>query len=163
MIKGTQQRQLEFGYQVISTPAITTGTTNLPQTGTVALFTVTGGLVLVTSLIGVVTVVFAGTNPVLSLGLAPTGHTAVTNGIATTVDTSSAEVGTVMSVVGSGGLPTALAVAATAAKAGTAVFPGLSPFVAQTGTITWTTGASKTGAMKWYLSYVPIDAGASVS
>jgi hypothetical protein len=31
------------------------------------------------------------------------------------------------------------------------------------GTITWTTSASNTGAMRWYLTYVPLDNGAALS
>lgn len=40
--------------------------------------------------------------------------------------------------------------------------PG-SGFAVNAGTLTWTTDASDTGQMAWYLSYVPIDSGASVS
>ena len=37
------------------------------------------------------------------------------------------------------------------------------PFVVPAGTITWTTGASDAGDMAWYLTYIPLDDGASVS
>lgn len=40
---------------------------------------------------------------------------------------------------------------------GTLSLPKDVGFVAPAGTITWTTSASSTGAMKWYCSYVPID------
>lgn len=157
-IKGKQLRRLQFGELVTKAAA------NLPQSATATLYTVSGGAVLVTSLIGIVTTVIQSSDPVLSLGTAPTVGTAVTNGIATTTVLTSAEVGTIVTVASSAGLPTGLVVQATAAKAGTAVFTSLSDsFVVSAGTITWTTGASKTGALKWYLTYVPLDDGASVS
>lgn len=155
-IQGTQLRQLHQGYIVTKAAA------NLPQSATATLFTVAGGAVLVTGLVGIVTTVVASSDPVLSLGTAPTTGTAVTNGIATTTVLTSAEVGTILTVQASSGLPGALVVQASAAKAGTAVYLA-NPFVVSAGTITWTTGASKTGALKWYLTYIPLDDGASVS
>jgi|SRR5580765_7148626 len=155
-IQGTQLRTMNRGNLVTKAAA------NLPQSATGTLFTVAGGLVLVTGFLGVVTTVFQGTDPVLSLGTAPTSGTAATNSLATTVDTSSTEVGTMMTVQASGGLGGALVVHATPAKAGHNVFLS-NEFLVNTGTVTWTTGASKTGAMKWYLTYIPLDDGASVS
>lgn len=157
-IQGAQLRTLQMGNLV------TKAAGNLPQSATATLFTVSGGAVLVTSLVGVVTTVIASSDPVLSLGTAPTVGTAQTSGLATTTVLTSAEAGTLVTVASSAGLPTALAVMATAAKAGSVVFTSLSDaFVVSAGTITWTTGASKTGAMKWYLTYVPLDDGASVA
>jgi hypothetical protein len=155
-IQGSQLRRLLLGNQVLKS-ALT-----LPQTATGTLFTVSGGAVLVTSLIGVVSTVVQSSDPVLSLGTAPTTGTAETSGIATTTVLTSAEVGSIVTVGSSAGLPTALVVMATAAKAGNAVFLG-TPFVVSAGTITWTTTASKTGAFNWYLTYIPLDTGASVS
>jgi len=155
-VQGTQLRTLRKGL------VVTRAAANLPQTATGTLFTVSGGAVLVTGLIGVVTTPIASSDPVLTLGTAPTVGTAQTAGIATSTVLTSAEAGTLVTVASSGGLPTGLVVMATAAKAGNAVFVA-GEFVVSAGTITWTTGASKTGAMKWYLTYVPLDDGASVS
>jgi hypothetical protein len=155
-IQGTQLRTLQQGNIVTKAAA------NLPQSATATLFTVSGGAVLVTGLVGIVTTVVQSSDPVLSLGTAPTVGTAQTSGIATTTVLTSAEVGTLVTVASSAGLPTGLAVMATAAKAGSAVYLA-NPFVVSAGTITWTTGASKTGAMKWYLTYIPLDDGASVA
>jgi hypothetical protein len=154
--QGTQTRSLLRGLIVRKTALA------LPQTATSTLFTVSGGAVLVTGLLGLVTTAIQSSDPVLSLGTAPTVGTAVTNGIATTTVLTSAEAGTWVTIGSSSGLPTGLVVQATAAKAGTAVFPA-AEFVVSAGTITWTTTASKTGAMSWYLTYVPLDDGASVS
>lgn len=157
-IQGTQLRTLQMGNLV------TKAAQNLPQSATATLYTVAGGAVLVTSLIGVVTTAIASSDPVLSLGTAPTTGTAQTSGIATTTVLTSAEAGTLITVASSAGLPTGLVAMATAAKAGSAVFTTLADsFVVSAGTITWTTGASKTGALKWYLTYIPLDDGASVS
>lgn len=156
LIQGAQIRTLRKG--IVVTKAAQT----LPQTATGTLFTVAGGAVLVTGLIGVVTTAFPASDPVLSLGTAPTLGTAQTSGIAATTVMTSAEAGTLVTVGSSSGLATGLVVMATAAKAGAAVF--LAPeFVVSAGTITWTTGASKTGAMKWYLTYIPLDDQGSVS
>lgn len=156
-IQGYEQRQLLYGSQV------TKAAQTFPQTATADLFTVAGGAVVVTSLVGVVTTALPASDPVLTLGTAPTTGTAEAAGIASSTILTSAEVGTLVTVTSSGGLPTGLVVMATAAKAGNAVFLAVDAFVVSAGFITWTTGASKTGAMKWYLTYVPLDTGASVS
>lgn len=157
IVQGPQLRQLGRGL------IVTKAAQALPQSATATLFTVGGGAVLVTGLIGVVTTVIQNSDPVLSLGTAPAVGTAQTSGIATTTVLTSAEAGTLVTVADSAGLPTGLVVMATVAKAGTAVFPASKPFVVSAGTITWTTGASKTGAMKWYLTYLPLDDAAYVS
>lgn len=156
IVQGPQLRTLSRGI------IINKAAQALPQSATATLYTVAGGAVLVTSLIGIVTTAIQNSDPVLSLGTAPTVGTAQTSGIATTTVLTSAEAGTLVTVADSAGLPTGLVVMATAAKAGSVVFPA-KPFVVSAGTITWTTGASKTGAMKWYLTYIPLDDGASVS
>jgi hypothetical protein len=133
-IQGTYLRKLNYG------TLVTTAAAAFPQTATATLFTVTGGNIIVTCLLGEVT-------------------TVIVDGIATTTALTSAEVGTLVTVQPSSGLGGALVVGSLA---GSAVFPG-DPFVVSAGTITWTTGASHTGAMKWYLTYIPLDDGASVS
>ncbi len=48
-------------------------------------------------------------------------------------------------------------------NAGTAVWD-TSDFVVDSGVITWsTTVATMTGAVQWFITYVPLDTGASVS
>jgi hypothetical protein len=153
IIQGAQLRTIAYGTQVTKAAA------NLPQTATATLFTVAGGAVLVTSLIGIVTTVIQSSDPVLTLGTAPTVGTLDTDGIATSTVLTSAEVGSWVVPLATSGLGAAFALGTLAGQA-----PFLpNPFVVSAGTITWTTGASKTGAMKWYLTYVPLDNGASVS
>ncbi|HEY6276020.1 MAG TPA: hypothetical protein VIX86_06780 [Streptosporangiaceae bacterium] len=155
ILQGYQLDRLNFGTQVIKAAQA------FPQTQTLTLYTVTGGLILVTALIGQVTTATT-TDPGLTLGCGtPTvGGTLDTDGIATTTALTSAEVGTLVTVAASSGLPGALVVGTLA---GSAAFLAGAPFVVNSGTITWTTSASHAGQMKWWLSYVPIDIGASVS
>jgi hypothetical protein len=153
IIQGYQLREIALGVQVIKAAQA------LPQTATGNLYTVAGGAVLVTSLLGVVTTAIQSTDPVLSLGTAPTTGTAETSGIATTTSIASAEIGTWLGVQSSTGAAGALV---NGGHAGNPLWI-TAPFVVPAGTITWTTTASKTGQIKWYLTYVPLDTGASVS
>jgi hypothetical protein len=154
IIQGYQLRELALGVQVIKAAQA------LPQTATANLYTVAGGAVLVTSLLGIVSgTAIQSTDPVLSLGTAPTTGTAETSGIATTTSIASAEIGTWLGIQSSTGAAGALV---NGGHAGNPLWI-TSPFVVPAGTITWTTTASKTGAIKWYLTYVALDTGASVS
>lgn len=153
-IQGSQLRTLLFGSQVLKAAQA------LPQSATANLFTVAGGSVLVTSLFGVVSGTAIGaTVTTLALGTAPTTGTANTAGIATATAITSLEIGTWVAPQASAGKAGALV---AGAHAGDAVFTPL-PFVVPAGTITWTTSASDTGQMAFYLTYVPLDTGASVS
>lgn len=152
-IQGYQLREIAFGTQVIKTGVA------LPQTATANLYTVSGGAVMVTALLGLVSTVIASSDPQLTIGTAPTVGTAETAGIATSTSLASAEVGTWIGVQPSSGLAGALI---NGAHAGNSVYLP-TPFVVSAGTITLTTGASKTGAITWYLMYVPLDTGAAVS
>jgi hypothetical protein len=117
--------------------------------------------VLVTSLLGRVSTALSGTTGAVALGSKPTVGTEETGGIATAGVVGGAEIGTWLSVVP---LDTGLAGAVQAnTHAGTVVYLG-TPFVVSAGLIEVTTSvATMTGAIDWYLTYVPLDAGASVS
>lgn len=154
MIQGSQLRTIAFGPQVLKASQA------LPQTATATLFTVSGGNVLVTSLLGVVSTTPTGSSvTTLALGTVPTTGTASSTSIATAVAITSLEVGAWVTPQASSGKGGALVVGATA---GAALFLP-TPFVVPAGTITWTTSASDTGQMAWYLTYVPLDSAASVS
>lgn len=226
IIQGYQLRELLSGTQVVKAAQA------LPQTATGTLFTVFGGAVVVTGLLGLVASSLGATGTNLSVGTAPTGGTAKTDGIATATAVASLAAGTTLTapingsaavstpsvplstvaqsnpnpftakVVITGGTMTNVSVngATVGTGAGTYLVPAfgtitmtysvaptwawsnartLSPaagagisgfrlrpasgFAVNAGTITWTTDASDTGTMAWYLSYVPLDTGASVS
>jgi hypothetical protein len=153
LIQGYQLRVSEFGLQIIKGPLA------LPQNTTSTLATVTGGSVMVTSMMGLVTTVLGATATSLSLGTAPTIGTASSSGIASATAITSKEAGTWVTPIVNAGTGGALTVGT---NGGAAVFL-TTPFIVAAGTITWTTGASDTGQMKWYFTYVPLDIGASLS
>lgn len=134
----------------------------LPATATANLFTVAGGSVLVTGLLGVVTTACGATATTLALGTTPGGTTA---SIATATAITSAAVGTSLVATSAAGVASALLVAPVPFLS--AVPPMfIAPFVLGAGiatSITWTTSATDTGQIKWYLWYVPLDTSATVS
>jgi hypothetical protein len=140
---------------VVPGALVTKAAANLPQTATANLFTVAGGAVLVTGLLGQVTTVLGATATTLSLGV--TGNTTA---ITTATAINGSAVGTLALPVK--GVPPAALVVAGAAFILAPPFI-IDPFIVAVANITWTTSASTTGQMKWSLWYVPLDSGATVS
>ena len=134
-----------------------------PNSGSSAtIFTVAGGVVLVTSLVGRVSTVLSGSTGAIALGTKPTAGTEETAGIATATVVGGAEAGTLITVGASTGLATALVVSAK--LAGNVPYVANCGFLVNAGIIEVTTStATMTGAIDWYLTYVPLDAAASVS
>ena len=132
----------------------------LPQTTTQQLFRVYGGRILVKLLLGEVTTVIEGTDPQIKVSVSSLTNAGALQGtaydIASTLDISSDEVGTLYSVEGDGtAIISGNQVSASVESFGTG-------FVMKQGQIYITTGASKTGAIKWDLWYQPLDSGAYV-
>ena len=158
LIQGDQMRALLMGVRVNKAAAV------LPATTTGTLFTVSGGRVLVTALIGEVTTVFDGTVNSLNITHDPTVG-AVGDLCAATVCTSDAA-GTLYSITGvAADLLSAQKVTGT--EVPTHVFVQAfqtKGIVLPAGTLGLkTTGTDTTGATKWTLTYIPIDDGASVA
>lgn len=155
-IQGTALRQMQFGNLVKKLAQVP------PNSGSSAtLFTVAGGMVMVTSLLGRVSTALSGTTGAIALGTKPTVGTEKTAGIATAGVVGAAEVGTMLTVGASSSLATALVVSVL--FAGNVPFQSLR-FTVNAGIIEVTTSvATMTGAIDWYLTYVPLDDGASVS
>jgi hypothetical protein len=155
-LKGSAIRDCVIG-QVVRTGAQT-----FPQggPGTATLFTVHGGAVLVTYFMGLVTTI-PGSDPGIVIGTAPTIGTAETNGLATTVAITE-EAGTWFSVVDTPttNKPGAISIGA---HAGNVTFGSLAPFPVSAGAITYTASNAVTGAINWYLTYIPLDEGAYVA
>lgn len=151
-VQGKQIRLVEYGFAVAKTAQA------LPQTATSTLYTVTGGRVIVTSLIGTVSTAIQNQACTLALGTVPTVGTASSTGIATATSIINLEAGTHLYLPATKG---ALVVNANAGAAGQ-LFAG-NAYVVSAGTISWTTSASNTGAVSWALTYIPLDDGASVS
>lgn len=139
---------------VLGTPVVK-GPQALPATTTATLFTVSGA-VLVTGLMGLVTTSLGATATNLSLGTANDAGTSIMT--ATAIASKAA---------GSWLIPASANGVGGAGVFNTApFFPSvpamISPFLVN-GNISWTTSATDTGQMKWYLWYVPLDFDATVS
>lgn len=141
---------------------VTGGAKTLPATGTGHLFTVAGGRVLVTSLTGVVTTAVQAQACTVSLGSTPTGGSVGIATLATANSVISAPVGQNLSMpaLSAASAPQLLVVSSLAVAI---------PFnpggiaVVGAGTIDWTTSATNTGAVTWSITYIPYDAGATVT
>jgi hypothetical protein len=133
---------------------------NLPATATATLFTVTG-TVLIQFFIGLVTTAIQNQACNLSLGNTPTSGTAANTSLALATAITNKPVGTHVVPTfasGVGGTPVIASLAQVTVPAASG-----NAFVVPAGTITWTTSATNTGQMQWYLAYLPIDSGATVS
>lgn len=151
-VKGAKERQLALGFKVEEPAAV------LPGTATGHIFLVSGGRVVVTSLVGQVTTVCSGTATTVSVGTTPTVGTANTTGLATATAITSLEVGSLVS------LPLTKGALAVGANGGASVqIPADGGLIVPAGNIDIVTSATNTGAFKWTLTYYPYDDGASVS
>lgn len=147
-IPGAQHRRLLFGQKVDR------ATASLPATTQSAIFTITGGRVLVTSLVGEVTTVIQNQACNLKVTANPTTGTDVD--IAANLNVQADEVGCLYGITG------LFSDAVVGANAGATVVPR-NPVVLPVGTLDLVTSATNTGSVKWSITYVPLDDGASVA
>ena len=130
-------------------------TSSLPASTDLTIFTVSGGRIIVTSILGEVTTVIQAQACAIKLKTVPTTGTTVD--ISGTRDINAFEVGALISLDGTA-LSTALsgtnAVAALAQRGGGIIVP--------IGAIKYNTAATNTGAIKWSITYIPYDNGATV-
>lgn len=141
-IEGAQLRTLNEGRLV--TKSITQS-----GAGTQSAFTVSGGLVLITALVGRVTtaITVAGTTKLVAN---PT--------LGTSVDMCTAtDLGTTDTVAGEIVVPLKGASIALGANV-----LGALPWAVETGTIDHVVATGGDGVIKWYCTYVPLDDGATV-
>lgn len=148
---------------------VTGGAKTLPATTTGHLFTVAGGRVIVTSITGTVSTVVQAQACTVSLGNTPTGGSAATASIAAaSASVSGLAVGASFGAPAfSAGSPAALVFTGASgvlpsADLGVRVDLG-GVCLVPAGTIDWTTSATNTGAVVWSVTYIPYDAGASVT
>ena len=147
LVKGRDVRLMQYGLRVERATAV------LPATAYGALFTVTGGRVLITNLVGEVTVATSATATNLKVTSTPTTGTAVD--IAANVAVASKEVGTLLGITG------LFSDAVVASNAGATVAPR-NPVVVPIGTLGVTTSATNTGSLKWVVTWVPLDDAANL-
>lgn len=147
-ISGRTQLLAQFGNTVSKATAA------LPQTTTATLFTITGGRVLLTSIVGEVTTVIQTQANNTKLVATPTTGTAVD--ICAVLDISAKEAGTLFGITG------LFSDAMVGANAGATVVPR-NPVVLPIGTLKLNCAASNTGNVKWICTYIPLDVGAALA
>lgn len=148
LISGPQVRQVLLGSKVDKAAA------TLPASTTQTLFTVTGGRILLTSIVGEVTTLVQTQANATKLVATPTTGTAVD--ICATLDITADEVGCLYGITG------LFSDALVGSNAGATVLPR-NPVVIPIGTIKLSCAATNTGATKWSMTYIALDDGASVA
>lgn len=144
--------QLTFGKRVDKTAEEVTSAT--PTATVQSLFTIAGGRVLVTAIIGEITVAASGAITLQLNSNPTTGTSAVLD---TALTATSLEARTILSNVG------AVGSALSGVSAGVAVGPTI-PIIVPVGAIELlAVGSSTTITTKWSIFYVPLDAGASIT
>lgn len=154
LIQGDQLRTILLGRQV-DRPTAT-----LPQSTDQAIFSVTGGRVLLTSLVGqVTTAIGAGTTPDLKIKYNPTA-TGSDFDLCTAVSIASDAVGQAYYIAGNVASVGALLVGGAVGQANP-VFS--QPLLVPAGDIEIDMDESVTGSVRWTVTYIPYDNGASVA
>ncbi|MFJ3923018.1 hypothetical protein [Streptomyces sp. NPDC090022] len=149
LIAGSQLRTLLYGTKVDKATAA------LPASTTGSLFTVTGGRVLVTSIVGRVTTSIQAQANAIKLVATPSGSGAV-NDLSGTVESNGLAAGGLLSITG-------LAGDAMVKSTGGGVSTLRNPVIVAAGAIGLNTAATNTGSVEWSLTYVPLDDGATVT
>lgn len=148
LINGSELRTIGLGRQV------SRATATLPQTTQSALFTVSGGRVAITSIIGEVTTAIQAQANNTKIVSNPTVGTDVD--LCAVLSIASDEVGCLYGITG------LFSDAMVGANAGATVLPR-NPVVVPEGTIDLSCAASNTGSVAWTVTYIPIDDGAEVT
>jgi hypothetical protein len=133
---------------------VTRAAANLPASTTSDLFIVAGGRVLLTGIVGEVTTVIQAQACASKLRMAPITGTAVD--LCATLDISGKEIGTLLGVTGT------FATAMVGPNAGATVYPS-NRIVLPIGSVQLSCVATNTGQIKWAMTYIPLDEGATVS
>lgn len=128
--------------------------TTLPQTTAFAIFNIVGGNVLMTLIIGEITVILGAVGN-MSLEENPTVGTTET--ICAVVAAGAYAAGDLMGISG--------LAAAAMLPAATGGIPGMSTqgVFLREGTLDWRLSASSTGEMSWTVFYIPVEVGAYMS
>lgn len=153
IVQGSQLRAITYGVKV------SRATATLPQSTAGTLFTVTGGRVILTSILGEVTTVIQTQANATKLQSVPTTGTTVD--LSATKDITALEVGGFLSLTPDLDA-TPFSVALQQQNAGATTLPALG-IVIPVGAIKLNCAASNTGSIKWDLTYIPLDDGASVA
>jgi hypothetical protein len=150
MIANSSVRLIALG----STSARATAT--LPATASGNIFTVTGGRIIIVSLVGEVTTAVQNQACTIALGYAPTVGTGSTTNLGTASSIIAAPIGTHFGFNPGGATVTDLATQAGVALPSAGI-------LVDAGAVQITTSATNTGSVKWDLAYIPYDNGVSVA
>jgi hypothetical protein len=148
IIQGDQLRTILLGQKVDRATAA------LPQTAAGTLFTVTGGRILLTGIVGEVSTVIQTQANNTKIQSVPAVGTTVD--LCAVLDITADEVGCLYGITG------LFSDALVGANAGAGVLQHRS-IVVPVGAIKLNCAASNTGSVKWSLTYIPLDNGASVA
>lgn len=152
MIQGSQLRDIALGVKVDKS-------TGVVASGNFSLFTIAGGRVLLTSLVGRVTTLIGATVATAKLTYDPTAAGSNFD-LCTAVSIETDAVEQAYYIAGSVASPGALLVAGTVGQANP-VFA--QPLMLSAGTILQTLSADPVGGViAWSVTYIPFDTGASV-
>lgn len=149
IIAANQLRALNLGTKIDRV------TGAIAQTGDQSIFTVAGGRVVLTSIVGVVTTIIQAQANAVKLKSVPTVGTA--KDISGTLDINAFEVGALISLDA-----TALSTALSGTNAGAALLARYGGLVVPAGAVKLNAAASSTGAVQWSATYYPYDDGASL-
>lgn len=128
-------------------------TATLPATTTGSLFTVSGGLIAVTSIVGIVTTSIQAQANAIKLVATPT--TGSVNDLSATVESNGLAAGGLLSITG-------LAADAMVKSTGGGISALRNRVIVAIGAIGLNTAATNTGSVRWVLHYVPLEDGATV-
>lgn len=142
-------------YKTLYGQRVVSDVTTIAGASTKSLFTVAGGRVVVTSLVGEVTTIVQAQANATKLTFNPDGAGA-TSDLCATLDINGDAVGLYYGVTGDFSDAMTEGVQSLEAPA----FGG--PFILSEGVIGVATAANSTGAIQWTISYVPLDDGASI-
>jgi hypothetical protein len=143
---GKARRESLYGVRVERSGAV------LPATGNQTLFTIAGGRILLTGLVGEQTVVGSATATNLKLTSVSTAIGGAGTDICANTAVASLAVGTQYAPVAIG---SAMQTGAVVTQNNELILPA--------GIIRATTDATNTGAIRWTLTYLPLDDGATVT
>ncbi len=135
---------------------VSRATATLPATAAQNIFTISGGRILLVALIGEVTTIIQAQSTTVKVTSTPTAGSAIDMS-STGADVNALEVGGRIALAN----PPAAATALVKTNAGYTNLEGIRTVVPP-GPISYTTGATSTGSIKWDLLYVPYDTGAQV-
>ena len=146
------ERQESLRQQILALPTCIEKSDGNVLSGADALFTITGGPILIKYIFGIVTTVIGGAaNGTLQV---VTTSPATTTALSTTVAIDSDAVGTSYAFIGATGVLTPTTAGALLIDP---VTVAQCEMFVPTGTINFLGSAARTGVIKWYMHYVPLS------